>query len=77
MDVIERLLANLEVGVGAFARCDIRLGHQLTFESRPAAGVHYCLAGQGALRLRDGKTVRMRRHSFVLPAERYLQPGGQ
>jgi len=67
LDVIEQLLANLEVGIGAFASCDIRLGHQLTFDSRPAAaGVHYCLAGQGHLRVRNGKTVRMRQHSFVL-----------
>lgn len=67
MDVIEQLLANLEVGVGALASCDIRLGHELTFDSRPAAaGVHYCLSGHGYLRLRSSKTVRMRQHSFVL-----------
>jgi AraC family transcriptional activator of mtrCDE len=66
LDVIERLLANLEVGVGAFASCDIRRGHQLTFEARPAAGVHYCLEGKGALRIRNGKTVEVRQHSFVL-----------
>lgn len=66
MNVIERLLANLEVGVGAFASCDIRQGHQLTFDARPAAGVHYCLTGEGALRLQNGKSVRLREHSFVL-----------
>ena len=66
MDVIERLLANLEVGVGAFASCDIRLGYQLTFDSRPAAGVHYCLEGSGELRLRTGARVSMQQHSFVL-----------
>jgi AraC family transcriptional activator of mtrCDE len=66
VDVIERLLANMEVGVGAFACCDIRRGHQLTFDARPAAGVHYCLAGQGALRLRSGESVKLRQHSFVL-----------
>lgn len=67
MDVIEQLLANLEVGIGALASCDIRLGHQLTFDSLPAAaGVHYCLSGQGYLCLRNGKSVRMRQHSFVL-----------
>jgi AraC family transcriptional activator of mtrCDE len=66
LEVIERLLANLEVGIGAFACCDIRVGHQLTFESRPAAGVHYCLSGRGALRLKNGRTVRMRRHTFAI-----------
>ena len=64
--VIERLLANLEVGVGAFASCDIRRGYQLTFNSSPAAGVHYCLEGRGELRLRGLNTVPMRPHSFVL-----------
>jgi AraC family transcriptional regulator, activator of mtrCDE len=66
LDVIEQLLANLEVGIGAFASCDIRLGHQLTFDSRGAAGVHYCLSGQGHLRIRNGKDVRLRQHTFVL-----------
>jgi AraC family transcriptional activator of mtrCDE len=63
---MERLLADLELGVGGFASCDIRRGHQLTFDSRPAAGVHYCMAGMGALRIRNGGTVELRRHSFAL-----------
>jgi AraC family transcriptional regulator, activator of mtrCDE len=66
LDLIERLLATLEVGVGAFACCDIRKGHQLTFESRPAAGVHYCLQGMGVLHLKGRKSVMLRAHSFVI-----------
>ena len=66
MDVLERLLADLELGVGGFASCDIRRGHQLTFSPRPAAGVHYCISGVGSLRIRNGQTVTMRRHSFAL-----------
>jgi AraC family transcriptional activator of mtrCDE len=66
IEVVECFFANLEIGIGAFATCDIRLGHQLTFDSRPAAGVHYCLEGRGELRLRGGSTVPMQPHSFVL-----------
>lgn len=66
VDILERLLAKLEVGLGAFACCDVRLGHQITFESSPAAGVHYCLAGKGFLSLGANKVIKIRQHSFVL-----------
>ena len=66
VDVLDRLLARLEVGLGAFVCCDIRLGHQIAFESSPAAGVHYCLAGKGFLRLGSSKTIKIRQHSFVV-----------
>jgi AraC-like DNA-binding protein len=64
--VIDRLFANLEVGVGAFATCDIRVGYQLTFGARPAAGLHYCLEGEGTLMVRGKETVELQSHSFVL-----------
>jgi AraC family transcriptional regulator, activator of mtrCDE len=64
--VLERLLARLEVGLGAFTCCDIRLGHRIAFESSPAAGVHYCLAGKGVLRLNGSKAIKIRKHSFAL-----------
>jgi AraC-like DNA-binding protein len=69
-ELIDRLLANLEVGVGAFTSCDIRLGYKLTFEACATATVHYCLDGRGELRLKNGSITKMRPHSFVL-----LPPG--
>ena len=66
MKLVDRLLANMEVGVGAFSLCDVRTGHQLTFKAAPTASVHYCLAGQGQIRLRDGPVILVRQHSFVV-----------
>jgi AraC family transcriptional regulator, activator of mtrCDE len=70
LDLIERFLANLEVGVGAFTSCDIRAGYKLTFDACATASVHYCMAGRGALQVQKGPSVRLRQHSFVL-----LPPG--
>lgn len=70
LDLIEQFLANLEVGVGAFTSCDVRAGFRLTFEAASTATVHYCLAGQGSIRLVDGRVLALRPHSFVL-----LPPG--
>ncbi len=66
MELVDRLLANMEIGVGAFNLCDVRLGHQLTFNAPATASVHYCLAGHGEIRLRDGPVIAMRQHSFAL-----------
>jgi AraC-like DNA-binding protein len=66
LHLIDRFLANMEVGVGAFTSCDIRRGYQLTFEPCSTASLHYCLEGYGAMRLSNGTTIAMRQHSFVL-----------
>lgn len=66
MELIDRFLASLDVGVGAFTSCDVRMGYQLTFEACSTASLHYCLAGRGAIRPRNGASIMMRQHSFVL-----------
>lgn len=66
MELIERFLANLEVGVGAFTSCDVRTGCRLTFEACSTVSVHYCLAGRGTVRLKDGRALTLRQHSFAL-----------
>ena len=63
-DLLDRFLANMEVGVGAFTSCDIRLGYQLTFEFCSRASLHHCLAGRGTLKIRNGSTIMLRQHSF-------------
>lgn len=70
MDLLDRFLANMEVGVGAFTSCDIRQGYQLTFEPCTTASLHYCLSGQGTLRLRNGPAIPLCSNCFVL-----LPPG--
>ena len=70
MELMERLLAAMEVGVGAFTSCDVRRGYDLTFNASSSATVHYCMAGNGELMVINGSSFKMRRHTFVL-----LPPG--
>jgi AraC-like DNA-binding protein len=67
---MERLLAAMDVGVGAFTSCDVRRGYDLTFDASSTATVHYCLAGNGELMVINGSSFRIRKHTFVL-----LPPG--
>jgi AraC-like DNA-binding protein len=67
---MERLLAAMEVGVGAFTSCDVRRGYDLTFDASSSATVHYCMAGAGELMVINGSSFKMRKHTFVL-----LPPG--
>lgn len=70
VQLLDRFLAALDVGVAAFTSCDVRNGWQLVFEPNSAASLHYCLAGAGAMRIGNGPRVAIRQHSFVL-----LPPG--
>jgi AraC-like DNA-binding protein len=67
---MERLLATMEVGVGAFTCCDVRRGYNLTFDASSTATVHYCMDGNGELMVIGGDSFKMRKHTFVL-----LSPG--
>jgi AraC-like DNA-binding protein len=67
---MERLLAAMDVGVGAFTSCDVRKGYDLTFDASSSATVHYCMAGNGELMVINGSSFRIRKHTFVL-----LPPG--
>jgi AraC family transcriptional regulator, activator of mtrCDE len=70
LELMERLLAAMEVGVGAFTSCDVRRGYDLTFDASSSATVHYCMAGNGELMVINGSSFKMRKHTFVL-----LPPG--
>jgi AraC family transcriptional activator of mtrCDE len=70
LELMERLLATMEVGVGAFTSCDVRRGYDLTFEASSTATVHYCMDGNGELMVIGGNSFEMRKHTFVL-----LPPG--
>jgi hypothetical protein len=67
---MERLLAAMEVGVGAFTSCDVRRGFDLTFDASSRATVHYCMAGNGELMVINSSSFKIRKHTFVL-----LPPG--
>jgi AraC family transcriptional regulator, activator of mtrCDE len=70
LELMERLLAAMEVGVGAFTSCDVRRGYDLTFDASSSATVHYCMAGIGELMVFNGSSFKIRKHTFVL-----LPPG--
>ena len=70
LELMERLLAAMEVGVGAFTSCDVRRGYDLTFDASSRATVHYCMAGNGELIVINGSSFEIRKHTFVL-----LPPG--
>jgi AraC-like DNA-binding protein len=52
--LLERLLATLDVRLHAFAVCEIRTGWRLVFDSMDAVIIHYVLAGTGALQTEGG-----------------------
>jgi AraC family transcriptional regulator, activator of mtrCDE len=56
----------MEVGVASFTAFDIRAGHALEFLSSQSANVHYCLVGNGSMKVRNFATIELRQHSFVL-----------
>jgi AraC-like DNA-binding protein len=66
LELIEQLLATMEVGVGAFTSCDVRLGYDLTFDASARATVHYCMDGIGELMVANGHSFQLRKHTFVL-----------
>jgi AraC-like DNA-binding protein len=63
--VLDQLLATLDIAVTRFTACDIREGWSVSFEPCDSASVHYCLGGAGALKVK-GKSIPLRRHTFVL-----------
>jgi AraC family transcriptional activator of mtrCDE len=66
VDLLDRLLANMEVGVASFTAIDIRAGHEFKFLSSQSANVHYCLVGKGTVKLKNIVPIALRQHSFVL-----------
>ena len=52
--LLERLLATLDVRLHAFAVCEIRTGWRLVFDAMDAVIIHYVLAGTGALQTEGG-----------------------
>lgn len=66
VQLLDRFLAALDVGVAAFTSCDVRHGWQLVFEPSRSASLHYCLAGAGTMNVGNGPPIAVEQHSFVL-----------
>lgn len=72
MDLLDRLLASLEVRVNAFAICKVPRGWSLVLDGVPAPLLHYVLKGSGILRLEGGAAIPFDAHHFII-----LPPGRQ
>ncbi len=74
LELMEQLLATMEVGVGAFTSCDVRRGYDLTFDAASSATVHYCLDGMGELMIIKGRSLQIAEahvRAFVPPGVVY------
>lgn len=73
MDPLDRLLLALSAHVEALAICEVCRGWRLVLDPRDAPLLHYVLKGSGRLRLVDGPSMALTRHSLVLVPPRRLQ----
>jgi AraC-like DNA-binding protein len=64
-DAVERLLRTLEVGLDAFAICEIEAGWRLTSAPMEADVVHFVLKGDGVLET-DGAAFPIGPHTIVV-----------
>jgi AraC-like DNA-binding protein len=64
--ILDRFLAGLDVGVAAFAVCEVRLGFSLVLQDDTETGFHYVLSGEGAARTIAGEEFPLLPHTLVI-----------
>lgn len=64
--VLDRFLAGLDVGVTAFAICEVRLGSSLVLQGDAQTGLHYVLSGEAVARTTAGKEFPLTPHTLVV-----------
>lgn len=65
-ELLNRLLAALEVEVDTFAICEVSRGWRLAFDPDDALTVHYGLIGSGVTILADGRRFGLARDTLLL-----------
>ena len=65
-NVLERLLTTLDVGLEAFAVCEVDRGFRLVFEPMDAVVIHYVLVGNGVLQVGNRAPVPFAPHSIMI-----------
>lgn len=65
-ELVDRLLATLDLEVEAFAICEVSPGWRLAFGPGDAPTVHYGLTGEGVVRLADGSTFALARDTLLI-----------
>ena len=66
MELLDRLLAVLEVEVEAFAICEVSRGWRLTFDPDDAPSLHYGLTGSGIITLADRRRFGLTQDTLLL-----------
>ncbi|MBE9552610.1 MAG: helix-turn-helix transcriptional regulator [Proteobacteria bacterium] len=64
--ILDRFLASLDVGVVAFAICEVRLGFSLVLQDDTETRLHYVLSGEGTARTTAGKEFPLTPHTLVI-----------
>jgi AraC-like DNA-binding protein len=65
-NVLDHLLAALDIGVTHFTVCDIRDGWGMRLDACQSASLHYCLEGVGTLIVHGSPPIQLEPHTFVL-----------
>jgi len=76
-NLLDRLLATLDVRLHAFAVCEVRPGYRLNFDPMDAVVIHYVLAGTGVLQTDGGVLVPFATHSIVIVPPGHRQSLGR
>ena len=66
IELLDRLLAALDVEVEAFAVCEVSRGWRLTFDPDDAPSLHYGLTGSGVMILADGRRFSLAQDTLLL-----------
>ena len=77
--LLDRVLKDLQLSLEAFAVCEVASGWRLQLERLSWVPVHFVLAGDGRLRMPDGRALAMTERSLALvPAGRAhsIEAGG-
>lgn len=62
----ERFYRKLTVEIEAFGFCEVHTGWRLRFAASACASLHYCLSGEGVMRLENGREIVLREGVLIL-----------
>lgn len=64
--ILDNFLAGLDVGVSAFAICEVRMGSSLVLQDDTQTSLHYVLSGEGVARTSAGEEFPLTPHTLII-----------
>lgn len=64
--ILDNFLAGLDVGVSAFAICEVRMGSSLVLQDDTQTSLHYVLSGEGVARTTAGEEFPLTPHTLII-----------